>query len=348
MAPADPPNDGVVTGHIRDFMDGLTIPCFITGPILEVVAYNALANAIYEFDAYEGPFADSHIWRLFMDPVRQSLYGDMLPEIELRTAGVFRTRYAEFSGSPRFDALLTALLDSSPRFARCWSHGHTAPLDIIVMNLTHRRLGPLNLATVRFAMVPISGHLMITMPAADPATQRAFEHLQWRSARRRERPGAGLAAAQAARPAASISATSISWPTASGPRIPQAPAATIAASRSAQGLGVMSMPISRSTRSPSGPSGSRGATSHSVNPRGGANGSGSRWTARGCRSGEQNTRSRIPCLFRRVLLTSVKRYRKSALGKNFPRPVVRGARRANRRPVPPIPTAGLPRGDRRR
>jgi transcriptional regulator with XRE-family HTH domain len=184
MAPADPPDD-VVTGYIRDFMDGLAIPCFITGPILEVVAYNALANAIYEFDAYEGPFADSHIWRLFRDPVRQSLYGDMLPEIELRTAGVFRTRYAEFSGSPRFDALLTALLDSSPRFAHCWSHGHTAPLDTIVMKLAHRRLGPLNLATVRFAMIPISGHLMITMPAADPATQRTFERL----GAKRETPG---------------------------------------------------------------------------------------------------------------------------------------------------------------
>src|SRR6266700_2920137 len=112
-----------VEPHLQAVMDALrTVPAMLSGPCVDVRAYNRLADAVYEWSACEGPFANNLAWQLFMNPRRRALYADW-EEMARRTVGVLRARHARYLGEPRFDALLSALR-ASPEFGSYWSAGH--------------------------------------------------------------------------------------------------------------------------------------------------------------------------------------------------------------------------------
>ena len=48
------------------------------------------------------------------------------------------------------------------------------------MKLVHRHHGPIAVATVRFALIPIFGHLMVPLPPADAATAQVFDRMRAR------------------------------------------------------------------------------------------------------------------------------------------------------------------------
>src|SRR6185312_1257275 len=106
----EPPRPAeTIPTSLRRAVDGFTAgPCLVTGPNFDVLAFNAIADAIYAFGAVRGPFAHNHLWRLFMDPARRRLYVDN--EVgEENLVGIFRFRYAEHLGDPAFEDLVREL-----------------------------------------------------------------------------------------------------------------------------------------------------------------------------------------------------------------------------------------------
>jgi len=95
-----------VGSMVQQALDGFVIgPAFVVNSWFDVLAYNRLADRIYGFKEYEGPFAENHVWRAWMDPVRRKLYVDW-DGLMSQTLGILRANYATHIGHPKFENLL--------------------------------------------------------------------------------------------------------------------------------------------------------------------------------------------------------------------------------------------------
>jgi transcriptional regulator with XRE-family HTH domain len=152
-----------------------TVPVFVSTQMMDVVAYNDLANNIFDLDEQSGPYASNHLWRLFMDPTRRALYGESWEGVSLRTVGALRLCYAMLEGQPRFQDMLGDLLRCSQEFASMWSAGHTSPLDAESTTLHHRLHGHFKVVGLRFAALPGSEFVMSLFAPADSNACALFQ-----------------------------------------------------------------------------------------------------------------------------------------------------------------------------
>lgn len=151
-------------------------PAFVLNPRGDVVAYNAMADAIYRFSAGTGPFGANHLWRFFTDPARRNLYADW-PEAPDAAVGLFRANYASRVGDPYFEELIAALTAASADFRATWQRETTISIRPGSAILTSPRFGRMTIHSVRFTMPGLPGYILFVLLPADRATERAFARL---------------------------------------------------------------------------------------------------------------------------------------------------------------------------
>jgi transcriptional regulator with XRE-family HTH domain len=149
-------------------------PAFVATPRFDVIAFNTLADRVYDFDGYEGRFRRNHIWRGYMDPRRRHLYALWEQAMSLGV-GMLRANYASRVGDPSFEELLRTLRESSPEFIRVWETHHTAPLEPVPIRLASPGLGVLNVHSMRFSLPDRPGYVLFILPPADERTAAAFD-----------------------------------------------------------------------------------------------------------------------------------------------------------------------------
>jgi len=144
-------------------------PAMIFGPTWEIEAFNPLADWIFRFDDYRGPFARSHPWRFFMDPARRSLYLDW--ELAAKQfVGVLRVQHARSHGTPYFDNLIANLLEQSPAFRRLWEAQTTLSLDPIGIGFRLPQVGEAWFKSLRFHPANLPDHVLVLLCPADTKT----------------------------------------------------------------------------------------------------------------------------------------------------------------------------------
>jgi transcriptional regulator with XRE-family HTH domain len=164
--------------HLKAVLDALRgVPAIVFGLCLDVLTFNPLADAIFDFGGVEGPFADNHAWRLFMDHKRRALYRNDWEEAARRCVGFLRVRHAKHFGDARFEALLGNLRAGSREFVRFWNDGRTSGLDTIEVRLHHAHLGLLKVGLVRFLLPMEPDCIVSTLPPADAKTGTVFARL---------------------------------------------------------------------------------------------------------------------------------------------------------------------------
>lgn len=148
-----------------------TVNGFQAGPAIcfsqywEALAYNRLADVVFDFDNYHGPFARNHIWRLFMDPQRRARYLDWerLAEISVRWA---RAVYGKAPEEPYLNRLIGALCEGSDAFRRLWDAQLTSPaLETVSVGMKIPRFGPLQFTSTRFCAFESQRNLALLTPA---------------------------------------------------------------------------------------------------------------------------------------------------------------------------------------
>jgi transcriptional regulator with XRE-family HTH domain len=169
---------------VLDSIEGCA--AFVVNPRLDVVAFNQLADRIYDFDGFEGPFARNHVWRGYMDPARRRLYPDWEQMMTLGV-GLLRTNYATRVGDPTFVDLIDGLLAASAEFRRVWDMHHTTAWDALPVRLAPRGHGIANLHSMRYVVVDNPGQFLFVLVPADERTARAFAAMRRRDAGRRPR-----------------------------------------------------------------------------------------------------------------------------------------------------------------
>jgi transcriptional regulator with XRE-family HTH domain len=158
---------------IQLVFDGFTGPAFAMNPRLDVVAFNALADAVFDFDGYPGPFGRNHIWRGFMDSDRRKMYVDW-SDVMSKGVGGLRAHYATRTGDEDFELLIASLLGGSEDFKRMWGEQHTHPLESLQVGLVHPRMGSLTFLSFRLLLPTVPDHIALFLPPADAQTANAI------------------------------------------------------------------------------------------------------------------------------------------------------------------------------
>lgn len=155
-------------------------PAFAIDSWSNVLAFNKIADFVYHFNDYDGPWRNNHIWRFFVDPYRRQLHPDWL-DLARYLVGLARGIYAGKSkDTPEYRRMLADLCKSSPDFNRMWNESRqqgTSPLAPgIQVHYRIPRFGDLAFNSVRLT-VPLRDEMAIFMSPLNDTTHEAMLRL---------------------------------------------------------------------------------------------------------------------------------------------------------------------------
>lgn len=127
-------------------------PAFVIDPVFDVLAWNRMAQHLYDFGRFKGPFAQNHLWNAFMNPMRRQLYAPCFEEGMLNLLGIFRVNHAAHPDDPRFGRLIEALTEASPQFVELWQRQQLAPLSAWAAHFVHPDFGDMRAHSVRMPL----------------------------------------------------------------------------------------------------------------------------------------------------------------------------------------------------
>jgi hypothetical protein len=152
-------------------------PAFAIDPWGNVLAFNKIADFVYHFKDYDGPWRNNHIWRFFMDPYRRQLHPDWL-DLARYLVGLARGFYAAKSkDTPEYRRMLADLCKASPDFNQMWNESRrqrTSPLAPgIPFHYRVPGFGHLTFHSVRLT-VPSREEMAIFMSPLDDTTREVM------------------------------------------------------------------------------------------------------------------------------------------------------------------------------
>ncbi|WP_369373272.1 helix-turn-helix transcriptional regulator [Streptomyces sp. cg36] len=157
-----------VAPALRQLLDGYAhTPAFVLGPALDLLAANALAEALFS------PFekADNLARMTFLDPAAPAFFADWGRVAEatvaaLRQSGGLTPRY------PRLDALVRSLCAAGPEFGALWGSHRVRGKTHDVKELVHDDVGPLSLTYQSFDVRGAAGQQLVIYHA-EPGSRSA-------------------------------------------------------------------------------------------------------------------------------------------------------------------------------
>ncbi|MFD0692266.1 helix-turn-helix transcriptional regulator [Actinomadura fibrosa] len=169
-----PPAQEQVSGQLLQLMDGFTrSPAFVLGPALDVLAGNAMADALHE--AFSP--ADNLARMVFCDPAGREFYQEWERAAHSCVAEL-RAAYGHDPDSTRIAEVVTALSERSPEFADLWGRHDVKSKTQEGKYLRHPRVGDLS---IRFSALTVNGApgQQLVVYQAEPAspTAAAFDRL---------------------------------------------------------------------------------------------------------------------------------------------------------------------------
>ncbi|WP_344860385.1 helix-turn-helix transcriptional regulator [Amycolatopsis ultiminotia] len=157
-----------VAPELVRLMAGLRdVPAFVVGAAQDVLAANALAEALYSgFRRFE-----NLVQMIFLDPFARNFYGDWDRAAQTAVANL-RASAAQFPGHPRLETVLGGLSARSPVFASLWAEYEISPRTQEDKHFRHPRVGELHLHFEALAVTSAPGqHLSVY--TAEPGSASA-------------------------------------------------------------------------------------------------------------------------------------------------------------------------------
>ena len=149
---------GALLDFLTETVDG---PATLTGPALDVLAANPLAQALYAgFAAF-----DNLARMVFLDPAAQQFYADW----DNAARGVvsnLRAGSAPFPDDPHVTAIVGELTVRSPAFGRFWARREVRPRTNEHKHLHHHQVGDLDLRYQAFNVADAPGQQIFVYTAA--------------------------------------------------------------------------------------------------------------------------------------------------------------------------------------
>jgi len=138
-----------VPAALRNLVESLNQPAYITGRRWDVLAWNKAAADIFGFDRL--PEEDCNILIcVLLYPGSRRLFGSSWTEEAKRIVAQFRATHDLWSGDPAFVALLSRLRAGSPEFAEWWEAHDIRAGAGGVKRMRHPKKGLLRFAHASF------------------------------------------------------------------------------------------------------------------------------------------------------------------------------------------------------
>ncbi|RSO13471.1 transcriptional regulator [Streptomyces sp. WAC 06783] len=177
-APAPEP-ERHVRPEIRHLLDALdeTVPAYIQGPGMDVLAWNRLAARLaFDYDTIE-PARRNNALLIFLDPSARTLHLDW-EEIAESVVGNLRAEAGRSPESPRLCAVICELLDHSADFRRLWEAQSVQERCSGTKRVRHPEAGELVLCYESFRLPQDSEQSLCTYTAPrDSPTERKLREL---------------------------------------------------------------------------------------------------------------------------------------------------------------------------
>lgn len=154
-----------VPTSIRELLDLLGLPAFVEGRYFDVLAANALGNALSP-NLQNG---HNRLRDVFLDPAEQALYPDWDRATEALVAG-FRQSVGTDVDDPGFVQLVGELSLASERFRKLWARHDVVAFEGAPVQLDHPQVGQLTLHREKLAITGTAGQLLVIYHA-QPGTQ---------------------------------------------------------------------------------------------------------------------------------------------------------------------------------
>ncbi|MEO6526987.1 MAG: helix-turn-helix transcriptional regulator [Gemmatimonadaceae bacterium] len=168
----------VIPQPVLDALRSFRGPALVLGPAQDVLAANAFAEALYDFDGFRGEFGRNLIARALLDPARRDFYVDF--DAGLRNSiAMLRLTHARHRGDERFEGLVRHLSANSPEFVRIWTEQETTLPATIPLRIWSSVFGRLDFNSVRFGIPELADHLVVLLSPVDDATRERIA--RWES-----------------------------------------------------------------------------------------------------------------------------------------------------------------------
>ncbi|CCK29582.1 DNA-binding protein [Streptomyces davaonensis JCM 4913] len=150
-ASVEPPR---VSRSVQLLLDGMDRnPAYVLDHRMDVLAWNALADAVLDFGGPDRPAGLSMPRRAFLDPAARSLYPDW-PTIAAQTAAHLRMNAGHHPEDRELGALVGELSARSEDFRRLWADHLVKPCGCGVKRIQHPVAGLLVLPYDTFTVAP--------------------------------------------------------------------------------------------------------------------------------------------------------------------------------------------------
>lgn len=139
----------VVPESLRQTVEALNLPAYVTGRRWDVLAWNSAAAEIFAFD--RAPEEDRNTLILVLtNPGTRQLFGSGWAETARRMVAQFRATHDLWAGDPAFTALLERLRAGCPEFSAWWDCHDLGEHVAGQKDLAHPRKGALRLRYASF------------------------------------------------------------------------------------------------------------------------------------------------------------------------------------------------------
>ncbi len=171
-APRPPAEPARVRGGVRRMLDMAGMPAFVLGRRMDVLAWNALADAVVGFSRM--PEGERNMARhAFLDPAARELYPQW-EEVAAETVAHLRLDAGRHPDDPRLARLIEELTAGSPRFGPLWARHQVREKTHGRKRLRHPLVGELEVdyETLSFPDAPDQLFVAYTAPSGSPAAAR--------------------------------------------------------------------------------------------------------------------------------------------------------------------------------
>ena len=139
----------IVPDSLRQTVEAMNLPAYVTGRRWDVLVWNAAAAEIFAFDRV--PEADRNtLVQVLTSPGSRKLFGAGWADEARRMVAQFRATHDLWSGDPAFVALVDRLRAGCPEFAGWWDSHDLSETVSGAKRLSHPRKGALKLRYTSF------------------------------------------------------------------------------------------------------------------------------------------------------------------------------------------------------